>query len=118
MAVVETKGRWMLGVGVVGALMVVTAAGSASSLATIRKSIGTKQIPNVTEMAARIADRGPCPKNMALVGKSCVDQYEGALVEIKDDGTEKTKEKTVTERGDGGVTVTEEKTERKPGYPE
>jgi len=38
--------------------------------------------------------------------------------EIKDDGTVKTREKTVTENSDGGVTVTEEKTERKPGDPD
>ncbi len=29
-----------------------------------------------------------CPRNMAHVGKSCVDKYEGSLVEILDDGSE------------------------------
>src|SRR5688500_8850728 len=29
-----------------------------------------------------------CPKNMAHVGHSCVDKYEGSLVEIKSDGSE------------------------------
>jgi hypothetical protein len=31
-----------------------------------------------------------CPPNMARVGRSCVDKYEGSLVEIHDDGTETT----------------------------
>lgn len=35
--------------------------------------------------------------------------------EIKDDGTVKTKEKTVTEDADGDRTVTEEKTTKTPG---
>jgi hypothetical protein len=29
-----------------------------------------------------------CPREMALVGSSCVDKYEGSLVEVHDDGTE------------------------------
>ena len=31
-----------------------------------------------------------CPSNMAHVGNSCVDKYEGSLVEIAEDGTEST----------------------------
>src|SRR3954465_5603943 len=31
---------------------------------------------------------GVCPRNMAHVGKSCVDKYEGSLVEKLDDGSE------------------------------
>lgn len=30
----------------------------------------------------------PCPSNMAHVGTSCVDKYEGSLVEIHENGTE------------------------------
>jgi hypothetical protein len=37
---------------------------------------------------------------------------------IKDDGTVKTKEKTVTEGTDGDTTVTEKETTRKPGDPD
>jgi hypothetical protein len=29
-----------------------------------------------------------CPSNMALVGSSCVDKYEGSLVQVREDGTE------------------------------
>jgi formylglycine-generating enzyme len=29
-----------------------------------------------------------CPSNMALVGSSCVDKYEGSLVEVREDGTD------------------------------
>ena len=56
---------------------------------------------------------------MSVLSIGCEDEIaRTSETEIKDDGTVKTKEKTVTERSDGGVTVTEEKTERKPGTPE
>jgi hypothetical protein len=35
-------------------------------------------------------------------------------VDIKDDGTVKTKEKTITKDADGGTTITEEKTTERP----
>lgn len=43
-----------------------------------------------SEVTAAIAsrDEGPCPRDMAQVGSSCVDKYEASLVEIQDDGTE------------------------------
>ncbi len=79
----------MVAMGVVGSLMVVSA-GSAASLASSSTST-TFHIPepaSFPEMIARITDKGACPRNMALVGSSCVDKYEGSLVEIHEDGTE------------------------------
>jgi len=84
----SSKARWMVAAGVVGSLMVVSA-GSAASLAS--SSSTTFRVPqpvDIPEMIARITDQGPCPRNMALVGSSCVDKYEGSLVEIHEDGTE------------------------------
>jgi hypothetical protein len=66
-------------------LMVVTV-GSAASLASA-SSTPAPAAADVPEMLARIADRA-CPVNMARVGNSCVDKYEGSLVEINDDGVE------------------------------
>ena len=81
--------RFLVAASVVGSLMVVSA-GSAASLAS--SSATTYRIAepvDVPEMIARITDnKGPCPRNMALVGSSCVDKYEGSLVEIHADGTE------------------------------
>ncbi len=34
------------------------------------------------------ASAGACPRDMALVDGSCVDKYEGSLVELREDGTE------------------------------
>jgi len=41
-------------------------------------------------LASAASDVGElrCPSNMALVGKSCVDKYEGSLVEVLADGRE------------------------------
>lgn len=37
-----------------------------------------------------VADVGPCPRNMTLVADAfCIDRYEGALVEMLPDGTER-----------------------------
>ena len=55
---------------------------------------------------------------MSVLTVGCEDEIaRTSETEIKDDGTVKTKEKTVTERNDGGVTVTEQTTQRKPGDP-
>lgn len=81
--------RKLVAAGIIGALMVVSA-GSAASLGSATNPPIVEK-PDVPEMVTRIADRA-CPKNMALVGagsaKSCVDKYEGSLVEIHDDGAE------------------------------
>ena len=56
---------------------------------------------------------------MSVLSIGCEDEIaRESETEIKDDGTVKTKEKTVTEESDGDITVKEEKTERRPGYPE
>jgi formylglycine-generating enzyme len=85
MGTLRSSVRWMIGASVLASLMVVTV-GSAASFVT-STSTATSQAPDSPELLARISDH-PCPKNMALVGTSCVDKYEGSLVEIKDDGTE------------------------------
>jgi len=36
----------------------------------------------------RIVHASPCPREMALVGHTCVDRWEGSLVEVHPDGTE------------------------------
>jgi hypothetical protein len=68
-------------------LMVVTM-GSAASLTA--KASPASAPAFVTEEVSHVAlgVRGPCPSNMALVGASCVDKYEGSLVETHEDGTE------------------------------
>ncbi|HVH43554.1 MAG TPA: SUMF1/EgtB/PvdO family nonheme iron enzyme [Labilithrix sp.] len=79
--------RWMVAAGIVGSLMVVSA-GSAASLASSKSTTyAVTETPDVPDMIARISER-TCPSSMALVGNSCVDKYEGSLVEIHDDGTE------------------------------
>jgi formylglycine-generating enzyme len=69
-----------VGVGLLSALMVMSAA-SAASLAS------QSHRPRDIEREIRIAPR-PCPDEMAVVGASCVDRYEASLVEIHDNGTE------------------------------
>lgn len=86
-----SKVRWMVAASIVGAVMVVSA-GSAASLAA-STTYRVSEPPDAPEMIARINDDdGPCPKNMALVSSgsrtTCVDKYEGSLVEIHEDGTE------------------------------
>src|SRR5262245_48185912 len=84
--------RWMMGASAFGALMVVSA-GSAASLASSSvvapSEIETVSVPELVTPAVQL---GPCPENMALVDvgarKTCVDKYEGSLVEINDDGSE------------------------------
>lgn len=56
-------------------------------------------------LVAFVGFAGGCEKEIAHTKET----------EIKDDGTVKTKEKTVTEDADGDRTVTEEKTTEKPG---
>ncbi len=81
------KVRWLVAGGIVGALLVVSA-GSSASLASSMSAAHVVETPDLPEMIARITDRRPCPPEMALVGKTCVDRWEGSLVEIHDDGTE------------------------------
>ncbi len=37
---------------------------------------------------SKLASETGCPRNMARVGQSCVDKYEGSLVEVHEDGSE------------------------------
>jgi hypothetical protein len=67
--------------------MVVSAGSSASLASGATTSSTVSSVPDAVEATVRMADHA-CPKNMALVGKSCVDKYEGSLVEILADGSE------------------------------
>ncbi|HEY8077051.1 MAG TPA: SUMF1/EgtB/PvdO family nonheme iron enzyme [Labilithrix sp.] len=50
---------------------------------TAMMSLGVVVTPHEVEHAP-----GACPRNMAHVGHSCVDKFEGSLVEILEDGSE------------------------------
>lgn len=80
----KSNARWIVGASVVGLLTVVGTGRAASRTAPEAE---LARVPVVIVPAS-----GPCPENMALVDvggrKTCVDKYEGALVEILDDGTE------------------------------
>jgi formylglycine-generating enzyme required for sulfatase activity len=82
--------RTVVGASILASLMVVTIGGSAASLpSSARHSLRpVVESPTTPEMTARIVDRSPCPRNMALVGASCVDRFEGSLLEVHEDGTE------------------------------
>jgi sulfatase modifying factor 1 len=86
-----SRARWMIGASIAGTLLVASA-GSAASLASSSSSERVTPAPTMAEMVARVMDRSPCPENMALVEvgarTTCVDKYEGSLVEIQDDGSE------------------------------
>jgi formylglycine-generating enzyme len=82
--------RFIVGAGIIGSLMVVSA-GSAAALASSSSStlsVVSEQAPAVEFAVLRKIGGSACPENMALVGTSCVDKYEGSLVEIHDDGSE------------------------------
>jgi formylglycine-generating enzyme len=67
-----------IGVSLLSGLLVTSAASSLASQA---------RRPRELEREVTLA-APPCPADMALVGRSCVDRYEGSLVEIHDDGAE------------------------------
>jgi formylglycine-generating enzyme len=71
-----------VGVGLLSALMVMSAGSAASFVSQPRR-------PHDFVREVTITPR-PCPDDMAHVGASCVDRYEASLVEIHDDGTEAT----------------------------
>jgi hypothetical protein len=77
--------RWLVAISLAGPLM--ASAASAASLSFGSSPTPTFVEPDHPSVLALIRDHA-CPKNMALVGRSCVDKYEGSLVEIHDDGTE------------------------------
>jgi len=82
----------MVGMTILGGLMVVSAASAAGLVSST--SVRVPKIDDAPELIALATAPSPCPANMALVGvgarKSCVDAYEGSLVEIHEDGSETT----------------------------
>ncbi|HVJ93524.1 MAG TPA: SUMF1/EgtB/PvdO family nonheme iron enzyme [Labilithrix sp.] len=83
----STTARFVIA-GLVGAVMLANA-GSANSLDS-----GRSAPRHAASTRATIAERSlrktarACPRNMALVGATCVDRYESSLVEIHADGRE------------------------------
>ncbi len=87
-------GRLLFG-ATMGALVLATAGSEASppvgdhEARSVSSSIDVTAVPVVSRPEAQL---GPCPDNMALVELgdrlTCVDRFEGSLVEILDDGTE------------------------------
>jgi hypothetical protein len=73
----------------VGASMLATLMGTSmgSSASLVSSTAQTPSSSAPTYEIAHVVDR-PCPSDMALVGTSCVDKYEGSLVELHVDGTE------------------------------
>jgi hypothetical protein len=65
-------------------------------------------ITSATALAGLTLLAGGCEREIAHTERT----------EIKDDGTVKMEEKTVTEGSDGRTTVTETETTRKPGDPD
>jgi hypothetical protein len=65
------------------------AAASLSSAAPVELTVShvVPMPPSGVVVTPSAKDR-PCPENMAHVGSSCVDKYEGSLVEIQADGRE------------------------------
>ncbi len=59
------------------------------SAASISQGSSTPSRPSIYTMAeVQLTPGNGCPSNMARVGSSCVDKYEGFLVQIGEGGTE------------------------------
>ena len=80
--------------GLVAAVVGIPGLAAAASLATPATASAplARVVLNASLAPAKplapVGLKGPCPANMAHVGSSCVDKYEGSLVEIHEDGTE------------------------------
>ncbi len=88
-----TRGRIVRLAGIVAAAVGIPGLATAASLAAptthsnLSKVVLNASLAPATTFAPAGLERA-CPKNMAHVGKSCVDKYEGSLVELREDGTE------------------------------
>jgi hypothetical protein len=76
----------------VGSVLVVPAL-AAASMSAGASTFSTSATAPTSDISAMVARRASstgtgCPRNMARVGSSCVDKYEGSLVEILENGTE------------------------------
>ena len=84
--------RWMKRASAVGAIGAIGTAGAASVASEAIASPSVDETVSVPELVIPARPAEPCPENMALVDvgarRTCVDAYEGSLVEILDDGTE------------------------------
>jgi formylglycine-generating enzyme len=81
--------HWKVGVSLVGAAMVLSIA-SAASLPKAPQLLHASSILQGRALLLTGASQisHPCPREMALIGASCVDRYEGSLVEVAEDGSE------------------------------
>jgi formylglycine-generating enzyme required for sulfatase activity len=77
----------MVAAAIVATVTVQSSGNAASLAASMTASLG-HVAPPATSVMEQITEHAPCPPEMALVGKSCVDKFEGSLVEIHDDGSE------------------------------
>jgi hypothetical protein len=90
-----TMVRWATAAAVLGSVLVASAglAQPRAPMKTPVASVAAATIENalvVRPTSPTAAIDKSCPANMAHVGASCVDKYEGSLVEIGDDGKETT----------------------------
>jgi hypothetical protein len=86
-----SRTRWLRTAGLIATGLAAPAVSAASlSLGQAASSEAPSTARSTVVVAAVEARPTPsaCPGSMALVGTSCVDKYEGSLVEILDDGSE------------------------------
>ena len=88
MAANHTHTRGKRVAGFLGALVLIPGIAAASlTVASSTAAAPTVILPALPRIATPLKVKGPCPENMAHVGHSCVDKYEGSLVEVKTDGS-------------------------------
>ncbi len=88
MAANHTTTRGNRVAGLIGALILIPGVAAASlTVSSSTSAAPTVIAPALPRIAMPLEVKGPCPENMAHVGRSCVDKYEASLVEVKDDGT-------------------------------
>ncbi len=88
----SSRAQWVRTAGLaVGLLVLPSIAGAALTTevaAAPAPAIVARPEAALTLSTVARAERKACPSNMAHVGTSCVDKYEGSLVEILEDGSE------------------------------
>jgi hypothetical protein len=84
----STRGRVARTAGLVGAAILLPAVAAASLATTPAEAAPTLRVGSLFSLERARASSGVCPRDMAHVGQSCVDRYEGSLVEILETGEE------------------------------
>ncbi len=83
----QTRGRKWRVAGIAAAVIALPSI-SAAALTTANAPVKAKIVHTPVSSPLRVRSDRPCPDNMAHVGTSCVDRYEGSLVEITAEGRE------------------------------